>query len=98
MAVGCDASHGDSGSALVDRKTGEAVGLLWTTKTPKKSEVQTKEGLGAIFDGTADGLWTELTYAVPMSAILKAVKEKNPELFKTVSSSQGGDDSAAIRN
>src|SRR5690606_7562892 len=40
FANGCDVSHGDSGSAMVDRLTGDIVGIIWTGRIPKDKKVQ----------------------------------------------------------
>ena len=40
FANGCDVSHGDSGSAMVNRETGEVVGIIWTGRIPKSTKVQ----------------------------------------------------------
>ncbi|MCT4642715.1 MAG: serine protease [Bacteriovoracaceae bacterium] len=56
---GCDVSHGDSGSPILDRYTYEVVGLLWTGKYPKNDEISSEgfENLSIEF------LWKELNYA-----------------------------------
>lgn len=69
FANGCDVSHGDSGSAFVDRDSGSVVGLLWTGKVPKKAEVRDSVYLGEIREKGSEDIWTELTYAVPVAKI-----------------------------
>lgn len=58
---GCDVSHGDSGSPILDRNSMEVVGLLWTGKTPKHDSISQRgfEQLPLEF------LWKELNYASP---------------------------------
>ena len=65
FANGCDVSHGDSGSAMVDRKSGKPVGLIWTGKIPKSPIVQSSERLDGLVGSDDDAVWTELSYAVP---------------------------------
>jgi hypothetical protein len=69
FANGCDVSHGDSGSAMVDRASGRVIGIIWTGKVPKNERVQRSSYLEEIL-GMSDGdVWTELSYAVPASKI-----------------------------
>jgi hypothetical protein len=71
FAAGCDVSHGDSGSAVVDRDTGEVVGLLSTGKIPKVAQVRSADFLKKMFDGNTEDVWSELTYVVPFSKIFE---------------------------
>lgn len=71
FAAGCDVSHGDSGSAVVDRNTGEVVGILSTGKIPKIARVRSAEFLQKIFNGSTEEVWSELTYVVPFSKIME---------------------------
>lgn len=73
FATGCDVSHGDSGSAIVDRETGAVVGILSTGKIPKNSVVREQSYLSKIFDESSEDVWKELTYAVPASKIKELV-------------------------
>ncbi len=68
FAHGCDISHGDSGSAFLDRETGEIVGIVWTAATPKKSRTLTREFLDALKPNSPD-VWTDLGYTVPANKI-----------------------------
>jgi hypothetical protein len=61
----CDVSHGDSGSAMVDRNTGRPVGILWTGKIPKDATVQSSDYLSQVFATDGDDVWTEMNFAVP---------------------------------
>jgi hypothetical protein len=81
FAIGCDCSHGDSGSAIVDRDTGHVMGLIWTGSIPKAREVQSSANLSRIFEQSQDSIWTQLTYAVPAKKIgdvLRRHLESNP--------------------
>lgn len=78
FATGCDVSHGDSGSALVDRETGDVVGILSTGKIPKNKVVREESFLTRIFNESSEDVWKELTYAVPASKIIEIVGEHLP--------------------
>ncbi len=65
----CDISHGDSGSAMVDRKTGRPVGIVWTGRIPKSSRVQSSSYLQEVLDTDHADVWKELNYAVPATKI-----------------------------
>ncbi|MFK7824118.1 MAG: serine protease [Oligoflexales bacterium] len=69
FALGCDVSHGDSGSAIVDRESGKVVGIIWTGKIPKDSKVQDSEYLSQILEENSPEIWIDLNYAVPASKI-----------------------------
>lgn len=73
FATGCDVSHGDSGSALVERRTGKIVGILSTGKIPKSPKVREAEYLTQIFDEASEDVWKELTFAVPSDKIIEVV-------------------------
>jgi hypothetical protein len=78
FATGCDVSHGDSGSALVDRTTGAVRGILSTGKIPKSEVVRDAAFLERIFAESDEAVWKELTYAVPASQIVEVVGEYLP--------------------
>ncbi|MCM2322340.1 MAG: serine protease [Oligoflexia bacterium] len=65
FANGCDVSHGDSGSAVVDRRTGRPIGILWTGRIPKSSQVQSSAYLDRLLQSPTEETWTELSYSVP---------------------------------
>ncbi len=69
FAIGCEVSHGDSGSAIVDRGTGEIIGIVWTGAIPKKGEVQNSRRLKKWFKDNDPRIWEELTFAVPSPKI-----------------------------
>jgi hypothetical protein len=71
FAIGCDISHGDSGSAILDYETGDVVGILWTAKVPKNEKVRDEGYLRRIYDESSEDIWTELTYAIPSSKIVE---------------------------
>lgn len=87
FANGCDVSHGDSGSAMVDRKTGDIVGIIWTGAIPKNKKVQDSKFLDGLLVKPNDVIWKELSYAVPSSKIKEHLKDylKGTELSKDVS-------------
>jgi hypothetical protein len=65
IADGCEASQGDSGSAVLDRATGEIVAVLWTTKEPKLERVQDTTFLRNLATTQGPEVWGELSYASP---------------------------------
>ncbi|MBU6374913.1 MAG: hypothetical protein KGQ59_02850 [Bdellovibrionales bacterium] len=69
FANGCDVSHGDSGSAMVNRDTGAPVGIIWTGRIPKSRETQDSRNLVDWIQSNSPKIWTELSYAVPASKI-----------------------------
>lgn len=75
LAHGCETSHGDSGAALVDRNTGEVVGVTWTGRTPKSSTVQSSAYLDALANSPTEEVWTSLNYGVPAVKIFEIVAE-----------------------
>jgi hypothetical protein len=65
FANGCDVSHGDSGSAMVDRVTGQPVGIIWTGKIPKSPEAQSSATIQGWLSSHDENVWQQLSYAVP---------------------------------
>lgn len=79
FAVGCDVSHGDSGSAMLDRETGKVVGIIWTGRIPKSANVQRSDYLAKLFQSGGEEIWEELSYAVPakkMGEYLRGMLER----------------------
>ena len=75
FANGCDVSHGDSGSAMVDRETGKPIGLIWTGKIPKSPVVQSSERIQKLVGSDDPQVWTELSYGVPAVKIKEYLTE-----------------------
>ena len=70
FALGCEVSHGDSGSSIVNRLTGEVIGIIWTGRIPKAERVQRTSHLDLILDeNDQDEIWGQLSYAVPAEKI-----------------------------
>ena len=69
FANGCDISHGDSGSAMIDRESGDVVGIIWTGKIPKSNRVQNSQYLEQLISNPNEEIWKELSYAVPAQKI-----------------------------
>lgn len=65
FALGCEVSHGDSGSAMAARDNGEVVGIIWTGRIPKSPLVQDSDYLKELLMSRGDNIWKELSYAVP---------------------------------
>jgi hypothetical protein len=89
FASACDVSHGDSGSAFVDRRTGAVVGIVWTGRIPKSPSVKSSRALDDILRRNAPQIWTELTYTVPAAKIRDVVAASlaaaDPETKSTLS-------------
>ncbi len=75
FANGCDISHGDSGSAMVDRNTGDILGIIWTGRIPKHSKVQSSAYLQQMLTANSEEIWQELSYAAPSFAIKEILQE-----------------------
>jgi hypothetical protein len=75
FANGCDVSHGDSGSAMVDRETGDIVGIIWTGRIPKNPKVQDENYLKQIYQANSEDVWKELSYAAPSSKIYEVLTD-----------------------
>lgn len=75
FAHGCDVSHGDSGSAMVDRQTGHIVGIVWTGRIPKAEKIQDSNYLDTIVGTDDPAVWEELSYAVPASKIAEHLEK-----------------------
>lgn len=68
--IGCEISHGDSGSAVFDRnEAGVIHGLVWTGAFPKPSIVRSYLGVKGLFDGASEDSWQSLNYAIPAAKI-----------------------------
>lgn len=65
FANGCDVSHGDSGSAMVDRETGKVIGIIWTGVIPKNEKIQSSQYLRELLEAPNEDVWQELSYGVP---------------------------------
>ncbi|NRA66745.1 MAG: trypsin-like peptidase domain-containing protein [Pseudobacteriovorax sp.] len=72
---GCDVSHGDSGSAMVDRATGAVIGIIWTGRVPKQSRIQDSTYLEQIFADGDEEIWTQLSYGVPAAKMKERLIE-----------------------
>lgn len=72
---GCDISHGDSGSAMFDRNTGEVLGIIWTGRIPKSSKVRDNSYLEEILKTQSEDIWKELSYAAPSTHIYKVLEQ-----------------------
>lgn len=73
FAVGCDSSHGDSGSAVLDRETGANIGILWTGGFPKSDEARSSKALTSWLNENDERIWKELSYIVPAKKIRELI-------------------------
>lgn len=88
FANGCDVSHGDSGSAMVDRTSGEVIGIIWTGRIPKNRNAQSSDYIRQAADSKSEFIWKEMSYGAPATEIKKVFQKalnttKNP-VFKVV--------------
>ncbi|MCX6118571.1 MAG: trypsin-like peptidase domain-containing protein [Proteobacteria bacterium] len=74
FAFGCDVSHGDSGSAVLDRDSGEVMGIVFTGKIPKVSTVRDRSWLDNAFETNSESVWKELNFAVPAAKIAEVTR------------------------
>ena len=74
FANGCDVSHGDSGSAMVDRDSGDVVGIIWTGRVPKKPDIRDSKVLDDLIRTQSPRIWKELSYAVPAAKIRETLQ------------------------
>jgi S1-C subfamily serine protease len=65
FANGCDVSHGDSGSAMMNRDTGRVIGIIWTGRIPKDPKVQSAQFMRNLLVNPTEEVWTQLSYGVP---------------------------------
>lgn len=73
FANGCDVSHGDSGSAMINRESGEIVGIIWTGRTPKPATIQNSGHVQSLLATQTLEVWTDLSYAVPAEKMPEAI-------------------------
>lgn len=66
FAMGCDISPGDSGSAVINRESRKAIGIVWATSSPKPEKLKTDLYLNALLNGEEDSndIWRFFSYAV----------------------------------
>lgn len=76
FAHGCDISHGDSGSMILDRETGTLLGWVWTGRFPKSKTVQDSETLRLREGENSEWIWSELNYAVPAEVAFEVLEQK----------------------
>lgn len=69
MAIGCDISPGDSGSPIVDRNSGDVLGLVWSTHTPKPITMRSRTFLDGLQAEIDPNIWEHMAYAIPASEI-----------------------------
>lgn len=69
FATGCDLSPGDSGSAVLNAKTGHVLGIFWASPSPKPTVYQVSDYLRNIEDEESRDVWKNLSYAVPSIVI-----------------------------
>jgi hypothetical protein len=76
FALGCDISHGDSGSALAARDNGDIIGIISTGRIPKNPKVREAAYLEEIYASDSEDVWAELGYGVPASKIAEYMRKQ----------------------
>lgn len=69
IAIGCDISPGDSGSPVVDRTTGDVLGIVWSTQTPKPITMRSRTFLDELQAERDPDIWEHMAYAIPAQEI-----------------------------
>ncbi|MFG1525596.1 serine protease [Halobacteriovorax sp. RZ-3] len=82
IATGCDASGGDSGSPIVDRNTGELIGVITRIQTEKigltsKQLIEEKEE-------NASSIWNDGSFATSMKYIKAELEKMNNPIIKSL--------------
>ena len=80
FAFGCDISHGDSGSPLIHRETGEILGIVWTGRIPKSPVVQSSQTLREWLSDGPEDIWKELSFGVPAFQMKVVLEQKIPQM------------------
>lgn len=70
---GCETSHGDSGSAIVNRDTATIVGLIWTAALPKAPQAQVSATLDSFIGTESKEVWTLFNYGVPATKVAEVL-------------------------
>lgn len=84
FATGCDVSHGDSGAAVLDRESGDLIGLVWATANPKPVSLLSDTFMDTLFAENSESIWKDLTYVIPNSEIFKELSHwsRNSQVSK----------------
>ena len=72
-AIGCYSSAGDSGSPVVDRITGELIGIIWGVREEKRA--LSSENLNELRENMPMDLWNDLTIISPINNIKTYLKK-----------------------
>lgn len=76
FANGCDVSHGDSGSAMVDSTDGEVIGIIWTGKIPKQTNARSSANIRTAQENNDNAfIWGEMSYGAPAVEIKKVLSK-----------------------
>ncbi len=79
FALGCDISHGDSGSAISARDNGDIIGIISTGRIPKNPKVRDAAYLDQIYSSDSEEVWGELGYAVPAVKIAEYMRRQSSD-------------------
>lgn len=96
LAISCDVSNGDSGSALIDLHSGKVVGLVWGSGSSALSSVQDKRAIRSkelsslINTPGSPTIWNNLNYAIPAhllkEKVLTAINEPGSSISESTRS------------
>jgi hypothetical protein len=79
FAVGCNVAWGDSGSPVLDKSTGKAVGVIWTARYPKGTDVKNAMALETMISNQPLEVWSQLSYASPAIKIREVLRAELKE-------------------
>lgn len=74
VAHGCESSQGDSGSAILDRESGEVVAILWTMKSNRAERFQDSAYLNSLITSPSEDVWTQMNYGVPVQKVKEIIE------------------------
>lgn len=75
IAIACDISVGDSGSALMDPLTGLIAGVIWSGVYPKFKSRVSFNAIDDILTKNSELLWSSYNYAVPADKIQEEIEK-----------------------
>lgn len=99
FAHGCEASQGDSGSAILDRVTGKVLGILWGTSLDKQPLVQSTAFLFSLLQQPSEFVWRQqLNYAVAAPKLFEVMARSLSVATQTTGVADGGVNTDAAAN
>lgn len=76
IALGCDMTSGDSGSAIMSRESGKVIGLLWGAgKNPRRrNRISSDELWDSIIGSRDPRVWENMSYAISLKEMLEKLQ------------------------